>query len=65
MTAPLRKVTAIESQHVSTSMSKCGSTITVVNHYETVFKLECGHRIVAPNSAPRVGSKRCWKCEVD
>jgi hypothetical protein len=62
MSVPLRKVMAVESRHVGTSMSKRGTTIAVVNHYKTVFKLECGHCIIAPSSAPHVDAKRCKKC---
>jgi hypothetical protein len=51
------------SRHTGTTMSKRGRTVTIVNHYESVFCLECGHCVVAPSSAPDAATKRCKKCE--
>lgn len=63
MKAPLRRVTKRELRHTWTSMSKRGSTITVTNHYNTSFTLECGHRIeVTGSCAPEVANKRCKRC---
>lgn len=64
MVAPLRKVIDRSLRHVAMSMSQRGRHVTVVNHYHSVFTLECGHCVEVASSARDVAHKRCKKCEV-